>query len=569
MLFIHNFLCRTGLLLLLVALLFSCKKTEEYAKEVNDYPYLITGEIQLESIGKGLYKGLQRSYLVGDTLTLVGKFFVDKPGTQIRVGSQTIQPLEKYLLPHGINSYTKQTEYLDVLRFVITKEMGLGAHIPLSIIANGQTLQAPDISIRQFSGSMHRTDTTLYVEQLVNWKPNNADFYRNNGLPMINNYSVTADGAIYFGNQTEIDVCRDGKIINLINAGDKFQENGLIFTIKMIAGNVVAYDGSTLTFSAEVTEDVPEAATSYIFRLCKMDLATRKVTTLNRTLVTKGPVTVNENGGPFEGTVGNLKIVATVLKTDVNGAVYFVNNYSTAGTDHVNEFFWYKNGLGPSSYLVGQPSVYSNLCRVDAGGIVRSLFKQEDLWMGPSPYNIPGFSVQMTFDYVISPDGKLAFCNNQINLSMQYSFASYDLEHDEIQAITGFTSPPYHFFSYDTSAVTGIHEPELFPYFGLANVNYLSNFLYTPDGDLLILNGSSIAAVNLANKTLYCYAGTEMGLLASVPSQDKITGPAKDVYFSEPGTRMIGQDKQGTLFYTGPLDDYAKGVNFYRLYSRK
>ncbi|WP_212002045.1 hypothetical protein [Chitinophaga sp. HK235] len=566
MLAIHHFFNRAALVLLLLVVLFSCRKTDEYAQQINDTPYLITGEI---GMGPGKkYDGFRRSYLVGDTAMLIGRLFLDRPGSKILVGGQSVKIEEQSRLLYNLNEYTKQPESLDVIRFVITREMGIGDHIPVSLVANGQTIQAPEITIRKFSGSMHRTDTTLYVDLLTNWKPANSNLYQQNYRPLINNVSLTSEGDIYFGNNTEIDAYKGGTITPLIHVNDQFQENGTTFTIKMIQGSVVAYDGNTLTFSAEVTEAVPEAATSYIYRLCKMELATKKITTINRTLVTKGRVTVNEPAGPFEGAIGTLKVVATQLKTDMNGALYFVNNYAASRTDWVNEIDWYSNGWGPSSYYVS-PAVYANICRVDAGGSVKSIFKLDEFFMGPSYYNIPGRPLELTTDYVISPDGKTAFGTCAVNMGMNYKQAAYDLEHDEILMMPkSFYSEPYRFFSYDTSAVTGYHRPEILFSYSLNDDVYLNRYCFTTEGELLASDGASIAAVDLVNKSLYCYAGSEMGIGTNVPWQDQKTGPAKKVGFGAE-TMIIGQDKYGNVIYSGSQRDYAQGVSFYKLYSRK
>lgn len=553
--------------LVLAALSFSsCKKTNEYAQEVNDTPYLITGEVDFQSIGKGYYNGFKRSYLFGDTMTIVGRFFFDKPGAQTRLGNLTIQPLEKYRLANGVNTYTQQTEYLDVMRFLITKEMGIGNHIPFTITGNGKTIQAPDISIQQFTASLHQTDTTLYVEQLANWVPDDLAYYQGNSLPLISHQSTTAEGDVYFGNYTVINALHAGKITRVVKVNDQFMENGSTFTIKSIASSVVTYDGRKLIFSTEVTEGSPEAAASYILRLCSMDLATRQVTTINRTLVAKEDALVNEKAGPFEGAIGSLKIAAMRLKTDAIGNIYFLNKYSPARTNHANSQRWYANGQWPEIYRI-DPVFYNNICRMDAGGTVKSLFTQHDAWYGSSLFSIPGTPIQMTFDYVISPDGKALFCNNLASTNFAYSYASYDLEQDEIQYTTGFNQPSFRFFSYDTSA-TGVHQNTFDLFFYLGYSNYLSTFLYTADGDLLTLQTSSIAAVNLANKSMYCYAGTELGMQMPVDTQNQLTGPAKKVAFAD-FFWLTGIDKLGSVFYTGSLTDYTHGVNFYRMYSRK
>ncbi|MBN9379756.1 MAG: hypothetical protein J0H74_03260 [Chitinophagaceae bacterium] len=561
---------RLYLFAIVLLLLSSCKKTDHYAQMVNDQPYLITGEMGLYNLGLGLYPGYKTSYLVGDTATFIGKFFLDRPGSQIRVGNDTPQILSKVKIPAGINEYTHQQDQLDMIRFLITKSMGLGNNIHVSIRANGVTLQAPDISIRQFQGVLRRTDTTLYVDSITTWSPRDVGYYQSNYIPVLNYISVAGDGTICFNNLTGIYILKSGQVSPYLNVGGQLQENGNPFTVSRILGSVLSFGGDSLTFSAEVKEDTPDTATQYIFRICRMDLASRGVTTINRTAVLKGAGAVNEAPGPYEGAMGTLKIVATDLRADVNGAIYFINNYAPSRTDFDMTGTWYGN-LTMGSNFGGYNQVYSNICRADAGGRVKSLFSQHSPFFGPPLYTIPGYPVAQTTDYLVSLDGSTGYAIDQLNL-MTNSLGYFDLNQDALLISTGFNSSGYRFFSYDTSSVTGMHTTELDPVFYANNGLTLNNYLILPDGDLLQTGYQSLLAVDLQNKTDYCYAGAEAGMFAPVSGQFGTTGPAKRVMFPSSTMFLAGVDRSGAIYYMDTHYPYPGGqtvISFYKLYAKK
>ena len=149
-----------GLLLLAGGLFLpsSCKKADQYAQLVNNQPYLITGQVGLVNIGLGVYPGYQTSYLVGDTAILIGRFFLDRPGSQIRVGNDIAHiafRTQVAKMPDSVNQYTGKTDELDYIKFAITASMGLGDHIPVTISANGVTIRLrlyPSLSTRVLSG---------------------------------------------------------------------------------------------------------------------------------------------------------------------------------------------------------------------------------------------------------------------------------------------------------------------------------------------------------------------------------------------------------------------------------
>lgn len=545
----------------------SCRKADHYAELINDQPFLITGEMGLNNVGLGVYPGYGTSWLVGDTATLIGKFFLDRPGSQIRIGADTAHILYKRQVPNGINQYTHQPDQLDYVRFLITRSMGLGDHIHVSISANGVIIQAPDISIRQFQGIIRKTDPTLYVDSLTTWKPADLNFYQKNYLPLVNATTIAGDGTICFNNLTGIYAIKNRQATQLLGVGDRLLEQGVPFTVKLVLGSVISFGGDTLIFSAEVRENTPDTATAFIFRLCKKDIVSGTITTINRTEVHKGFATINENPGPYEGAVSSLRFVATDLKTDANGSIYFLNNYPPARTDY-NANLWYAGtfggGLSKGGFFINNPHVLSNICRIEGSGAVKSLFSNHSPYIRTPLYTVPGYPSAQPSDYLVSLDGKVGYACD-ITTVLRSSLGYFDLQQDALLISTGLNPSGYRFFSYDTSSVTGRHT-NLNPTIFFNNGYSLNNYLILPDGDLLFVSSGSLAAASLQNKTIYCYAGTEAGLGAPPAIQNQTTGPARNVLFWS--TSFAGADKLNNIYYYTGYQNY-KGISFYKLYSKK
>lgn len=548
----------------------SCKKADKYAEEVNQYPYIVTQQYGLTNYGLGSYN-YQYSYLVGDTAVFLGKFFMDQPGFQIRVGNDIANIVFHIQLnagPDSLNQYTGKAEKLDYVKFVITKSMGTGNAIPVTITSNGRSLQAPSLTIQQFRGNLGKTDTTLFVDQIGTWMPSDFSIYSNNSIPLVAGISNSLSGVICFNNLTDVFLFKGGSAGRLMGAGDVFQDKGASYTINKVLGSVLALAGDSLTFSAEVTDNAPDAVGSYVFRLCRMDLATRTVRTINRSLLPLGVATANVPPGHAQGPAASLSLIAIDLKTDLHGATYFINYFAPPTTDW-DETAYYNAGIGFMQPIF-DPHPFGNICRVDATDKVNSLVTQNSPYF-PCLYTLPGYPSAQASDYLVSTDGSTGFVCDKLNAAGNPSFAILDLVQDLPLVSTGNNSI-YLFHSYDTAAVTrhstGAREID----WDFLNYQYyLSDFLFLPDNELLFSTFNSVASVNALSKTFYCYAGTEAGLSGGFPSnvQNKMTGPAKYVNFASGSLSFIGVDEQGSIYYYTGANDYANGLTFYKLYSKK
>jgi hypothetical protein len=542
------------ILLLCFSVLFDgCKKVDDHTESVLGQPFVTTA-------------GYQSSVLVGDTITLKGKLFIDQGG-YINIGNIKANIISDQ------KSKNADGSVFDNVRIVITASMGLGSNIPVTLVTNGQTISFPPISIRQYQGIPQKTDTTLFVEKIAAFNPNNIADYNAENLDLYSGSSVAADGTIYFDNPIGIFKISSGQVQSIITPGMSLKDNSGNFLVSRIMGSAISYDGNTLTFSASV-QDNTDTVNNYVFKLCQMNVATHSITTLNRTLMVKGTAAQDGTPGAFEGTATQLKIIAMHLRTDVNGNIYFKNCYSVE-TPNASEDDIYNGFLATGhdyALETSWPYTLSNICRLSTNGKVTSLFSLNSPYYSPL-YNIPGYKVQLASDYKISPDGATAYVYDQQDFVSHLSLLAYDLSKNVPLNNTGL-NPKFRFTSYDTNSATAFPTGQYLN--TLISVNF-SNGDYSlealPNGTILTNNGVSIAALDIVNKFAFNYAGTETGLLGGAPpSQDKEVGRAQNVAFSN--MVFCGVDRAGAIYYTLPPAGQATRLTnppltFYKIYSKK
>ncbi|MCW3463781.1 hypothetical protein [Chitinophaga nivalis] len=538
----------------------ACKKVDDHINEVVERPWVVDRSIGFKWQGTIKQYDYPTGLLVGDTMTLLGNFFLERPGSRIRVGNVNIVPLDTATIPWEISASWDPNEKigrnLQMVRFLITKEMGIGSNRPISITANGITIEAPVIGVRQISAGLNRTDTTLWVDKLTGWMAEDMSHYQRFTNSMVNNPSVTGNGHVYFDNLEGIYRLADGKVTAVIKNGRKFTEDNQTFEIEHVASSAMSFDEQTLYFSVAVIEAVPDASTHHILRLCKMDMASGAVKTINRTLVQKtGDIT--ETITAFQGDAATLKLVAGHLKTTPDGHVFFVNIYKARNSVFVD---WYTIYVVNKQFDAGVDNVIGNICSLSEAGQVTSLVSPQ---FGPIA-GIPGYPAPYTAGFYPSAEGNsLLICDK---VDWIYSAGLLDLKRKELLSSSGTQVATYRIMSYDTAADTRSLEKEM-P-FGV--YNFMSNnMLLLADNTILMSVNSSWVAANLQEQTLYCYAGTERGMAGpAVEGQNKETGKAKYVLFHE-GMKMAGMDKQGTIYYYAGDGDFVNGVKFYKLYSKK
>ena len=553
------FLYGLGLCLLMTA----CNKVDQHYDLVAGQPWIL-----------GSYP---TTYYVGDTMTISGLLFIGEGGT-LQVGA--VQPSFLSVTKTAGAPGTSAVDSQEIVRFLITKEMGVGNNIPVTLTARGLTIKSPSITIRQLTGLLARTDTTLVATQIASWQPANLSDYQSQNIPLIIGSSVSSNGSIYFDNPWGVFSVIGAAVQPVLSVGSQLSDQNGPFTVNKVLGSAISFDGSTLAFSVAVSDN-SDTVNNYVFRFCTMDIGSKAVTTLNRTLELKGIPNQSGSPGAFTGAVAQLNLIAAGISADVNGNWYFTNIYSvpSSGSDMG---FWYSSAAdNPGS----GDNELDNICELGTDGNLKSLFSFQppnSYRASSSPFRTPGYPVDEIGGTLISQDGGVAFISTNYGESL-LNVAVYDLNQQVL-----LSAPPaeanYRFISYDTSTVTG--EPAVgsgpftvpigFTYNrGAPNPNFA-----LPNGTILYGGAASVYAFNVLSQTFYCYAGTEVGLLSGPPVvQNQATGPAKYVNFNLNGnwSYFDGIDSKGAVYYfTAPPGSsyygqpvYGGPLTFYKLYSKK
>ncbi|NML41072.1 hypothetical protein HHL17_28015 [Chitinophaga sp. G-6-1-13] len=543
----------------------ACRKVDQNITTVEERPWLVTSEVSLQWRNTNKYT-YPLNMVTGDTVMLLGNFFPGKPGSVIRVGNVEIVPVETGTAPWMIRTPWDRTDSvtkkLDMVRFVVTKEMGLGTRIPVTVSANGFTYEGPVVSIRQLAQGLSRTDTTLWVDKVGSYLPADLSGYRPFYNSMVNDPSVSGAGHVYFNNKDGLYKLADGVVTTILKNKQKLTAGSESFEITQISSSAVSFDEETLYFSAAVKEDTPDTTDNFICRFVKMDIASGAISTLNRTLVKKRG-SQKELISKFQGNVSSLKLVAGHIKTTPSGQLFFINVYRPEIPEPpvTTNNLWYENYILNNNYdMIGYYSdVINNLCTLSASLEVRSVASQQE---GGAP-GAPGYSAFLTTCYFPSTDGASALFCDKADFSS--SVGLLDLQQQELVGTSTAQWMNYLFKSYDTAQATRYSEKEIF--FGIGEINN-GNFMLLPDNNVLTQFNTSLVSVNLAEKSIYCYAGMEAGVGTFPPDQNQETGKSKYVNFNS-SLRFAGVDRQGAIYYYQYKGDYYNGVTFYKLYPKK
>jgi len=546
-----------------LVLITSCRKVDDHAGMIADQPWL-ADHFSNKQVPSWVYPTVVK---VGDTVTFIGDLFPDRPGTVITLGDVPVKIVDAVKLAPIYTTYSKQAP-VDMVRFVVTADMGAGKRKPVTVTANGVTIEGTPIDINFFLAGKGRTDTTLWVDQLANWLPSDAATYATKGNAFLQAVHVDGLGNIYFNNISGLYKVSGGQTSNVlkVNDGVTDDKNGA-FTIRTILGNAISFDGNSLYFSAEVVENTPDTALNYVYRLCKMDVNTKVISTLNRTLVMKGNAATDETGVHFEGPLGQLKVVAAKLQIAVNNELYFTNEYSKGSTTHDHKG-WHSE-ISTGQLISDYFNSFDNtlICRVDVHGnlnVLLYVFTQDGI---PSP----GLPVNTGY-FFLDPSAKYIYGYTQPGY-VHYQLAQFDIQEGYmVQQIADYSfQKSFAFNSYEndpaykyTSRVMGMTPVDPFALW--------NGRMQLEDGSVLLSgrNAPSLTSFDLKGMTAYCYAGTEIGVKPNVrvpAAQNQLTGPAKWVNYK--GVSLIGQDRTGAVYYCKGMTDYKRGVVFYKLYSKK
>lgn len=543
----------------------ACRKVDEHKKMVDSQPWL-ADQYPLSKYGVAEWH-YPSAWVVGDTAMLIGKFFSNQPGSEIRVGGVPVKLVDHIEVDpnNQYNTHGIPLETMDVVRFVITKEMGIGPDRKITISANGVTIEGTPLTIRDFAASIGRTDTTLVVDKLLHWMPENANVLTQKGYAFVRSIHCDRNGTIWFDNQLSVNEVISGQVNSILSAGDKVTDDkGTVLTIQQILGSAISFDGNTLFFSMEDKEPSTDTVDNYIFRLCKMDVPSKRITTINRTMVFKNMASVNEDPAPFQGSIDRLKIVAMFLNTDLQDNLIYTNYYAPRNS-YMDRSGWMSSiSNGKLNNETGGYNV-AFICRMDITGKVTPQIDGGYLDEDNVP-SIPAQGVHMmtTFGWV-DPRGRYLYGLANVD-DYRTLIVKYDSQEEDIVASVKASAMAFNFHSYDTVPAThgeGLRSLSVLDWTGISRSFNVA--MVISDGSVLAQMGASLYAYDLDQRTVYCYAGVENAWPSSpAPGQDKLTGKAKWVDFT--GIGLIGQDKSNAVYFCRGAKT-TDGVDFYKLYS--
>lgn len=559
------------ILLLISLAFFSCNKVNEYATQVANQPSLATGEYGVFAYGITNWE-YPSTVVVGDTIEFIGKLFMDQGKTTIRIGDTTAR-----LLWYTDLSGSGESA-IQLVKTVVTAGMGIGVNRPVTVTANGASIQGPPITIEQFN-FLEQTDTTLWVSQYgSNWFPDNLSYFQTNQIPLVMSTNTALNGTVCFANPLGVYTLTAAGVQPQVVHGTVLQENGTTYSIDQVVGSAISADGNTLYVSASVLENNPDTVGELIFRLFSMSPGTPSTaSTINRTEV---PIngTTNEKVTAFEGAAAGLKLVAMSIQTDTKGNLYFTNIYPpqqtgvNAITGTYGQGWYYQIQQGYASTEGSPLSGLNNMCSLSSSGQVKSILTNSF-----GGLSTPGYPVNIMI-YTVDETGSNVYTYNVESNGLTVDLVQYSLTLHALVSVTPSQTTGFTFISYDTSAQTGQYfAPGTFmgPYFG----GIYENMLVLPNGVLVSVGYESLMGIILSEKVGYCYAGTEQGLQNFQSQQTQVTGKAKWVNFYNiidgsasgiaVGGGFAGLDQAGSIYYYGGANDYVNGAVFYKLYSRK
>lgn len=370
------------LIALLCTVLFACNKTDRFYEQL-----IATPELAAENTA--MYKN---AYRVGDTMMIYGRL---KGQLQVQIGAAA--PLQVESLPAVVISASNSKVTYDCIKVLITKEMGIGSNRPVTITGGGIVLYCPAIEIHENAG-IALTDSLKIVSYAA--LPAGAVIF----------YCRDGRGSIYMYDNGSVMLLRNGQTQTVLSAfGD---QQGSFSVIKMYCGGVDRA-GKFLYFSALTEDGQPDNADHLIFRLCRVDLQSKQVTTVNRTLIPKNGKSITAaTYQPWEGNVAQVKIIAAC---------------DIAPAEDGNVYMLLYCPIGLTSDTTVKPASYDNrdfhaLARIDPAGKVTYLYNRRAQY-GPwvmipgtlrtlALTNFPGSSfnsISMDGVQSISPDEKLFY----------------------------------------------------------------------------------------------------------------------------------------------------------------
>jgi hypothetical protein len=367
------------LIALLCTVLFACNKTDHFYEQLEGTPELAT-------LSSAMYS---TAYKVGDTMKIYG--------LQVKIGDAA--PMQAESRPGLVILGSNARVTYDCIKVVITKEMGIGSNRPVTITGGGITLYCPAIEIYENAG-IALSDSLKIISYAA--LPANAVLF----------YCRDGRGSIYMYDNGSVHLLRNGQTQTVLAA--YADQQGSFSITRMFSGGVDRAN-KFLYFSALTEDGQSDNATHLIFRLCRVDLQSKEITTLNRTLVPKKAKLISEDTYlPWEGDISQVKIIgARNIAPAEDGNVFMMLNCPIT--------------IGPDTTVISTQGSSSTdfhaIARIDPAGKVTYLFRRAaqygpwvltpgSTWLTTTVKNFPGTlfnNVLFTGIESISPDEKLFY----------------------------------------------------------------------------------------------------------------------------------------------------------------
>lgn len=277
-------------------LLNSCSDSEKFYDKLATQPEIVSD--------------FKEVYSIGDTLVLRGRLNPEN-GLQINIGGTDALPLDisKEEVQNNQNGLI-----LDVIKVLITEEMGIGEHRPVLLTSAGITISASDIEI---VGDANAAifDTPMQLVKIADIPDGATPVYCRSGNGNVYVFSSTSKKLFKIEATT-------GNVTEAFLESACIDNNGA-FTIEEFNAGAVSPDERYFYFSAKVKES-GQSRTLELYKLCRYDLQSGVLFILNRTEYSMlQSRRTPESVLPFVGKVDEVKIYKiTALYPDSEGNIY-------------------------------------------------------------------------------------------------------------------------------------------------------------------------------------------------------------------------------------------------------
>lgn len=429
------------MLIVVMLALGACNKAENYYYKLHDQP-----EVRLN---------YNTVYGVGDTMTLIGRLNPEK-NLQIHIGDADARIISSKKVRPTDNLGTIDTvTRVDEVKFIITKEMGIGPNRKIQVVSANNVTNWPSIEI------IESTADGILKKQLQLVK--HLD-YPAAAIPV---FCQNGKGDIFLWkmDHSVLKIAKDGTLTNILTSSTLKDEIGT-FTITQFNAAGIDPQEQNLYFSAITIDGAADNAGNQIYRLCRYNLPNAQLTTLNRTVYSStSTMRTRDAYQPFQGEIGSVKLLTCrEIVPDSKGTVYLnIGNYAVAKLSGNNLNYLFKKKNSSDFPQVWNPDKNQFYFQSD----LNSFF--------------PGVNTDV-IPRAWSPDEELMY---GVSVSSQISFSQFDLvnQTESFKMPFGYSDIIYGdakpYISGSFNVLSGVYsvndtrEPGLFGYLPLPGENVL------------------------------------------------------------------------------------------------